>query len=76
MIPGICKINAPLPVIALLALRHLMFALFFVKNAGPLADALQDRDNRPAFLGQRILHSRRDLIVRFPVDDPVFEQIL
>ena len=62
--------------IAFLALDHFVFAVFFIENPSPLADALQNRDDGSSFLGQGILYFRRDLIVRFSVDDTIFNQVL
>ena len=43
--------------------QYRVFAGVFVEDACPLADALQDRDDRLPLLRQRVFHPRRDLVV-------------
>jgi hypothetical protein len=60
--------------IAVSAVGHIFIFRCLVKNAGPLADALQDGDDGPAFFGQRIFNSGRNLIVGLPFYNAIADQ--
>lgn len=64
------------PVVAFLALDHGRVACVFIEDACPLADALQDRDDRLPLLRQRVFHPRRDLVVGLALDQAVGDEEL
>ena len=61
--------------IAFLALHHFIFDVFFIENAWPLADILQDRNNGFPFLRQHIFYPWWNLIIRFSVNNSIFYQV-
>ena len=65
-----------LVIIALLALGHVVRFLFFIIAASPLADALQNRDNRASFFRQGVFHPGRDLVIGPALDHIVCQEIL
>ena len=70
------KHDFSLPVIiTFLTLDHFIFTIFFIKNIGPLANALQNRHNRFSLLRQWIFHLWRNFIIRFTVNNSIFGQI-
>ena len=56
--------------------QYRVFAGVFIEDACPLADALQDRDDRLPLLRQRVFHPRRDLIVGLVLDQAVGDEEL
>ena len=56
--------------------QYRVFAGVFIEDACPLADALQDRDDRLPLLRQRVFHPRRDLVVGLALDQAVGDEEL
>ena len=64
------------PIVAALALFHRVFVVLLVIRAGPMADALEDRDDGCAFFREAVFDARRDLVVLLTRDHAVVLQLL
>lgn len=70
-----CCSNRLSMMVTFLALDHFVFAVFLIENIGPLTNALQNGDNGFSLLSQGVFHFRGNFVVRFPVNDSVFDQV-